>query len=102
MTGFTAPQGSEYNPVVHGYVPGSNPASEAYDIPLGSQANSDSTTDIEAPAVPHRTVFVNDYDPEYAFSNSPLTPEDRGVVALEDSAITEDPDFVIFPVETTP
>ncbi|AKL88303.1 hypothetical protein BH789_gp022 [Gordonia phage GMA6] len=100
MAGFTAPPGGEYEPTIHGYVPGSTSASNDYDTPIGSQANYDPVEDAITPAEPNRTVFVNDYDPLYAFGNSPLDPDERNDVQLEDSGIDQNEDFVVVPVET--
>ena len=95
MPGISTP-GVPYNPVVHGYVPGSSPAASSYDVPQGSQAIK-SQDDEVPPAVPNHTIFVDDYDPDYAFSTSPLNPGEPTSTPLEGSGLDDDDQFVILP-----
>lgn len=97
MAGFTTPP--ENGPeAVRGYVPGSNPTAESYDVPEGSQGTYDADRDMTPSADSNETVYGNPDNPDYAFTNSPLDPSDRSYVQLSGTDFDEEDDFITIPI----
>lgn len=97
MAGFSTPP-EDAPEAVRGYVPGSNPTAESYDVPEGSQGVYDPDRDTVPSADSNETVFGDPNDPEYAFSNSPLDPTDRGYVQLSGIDFDEENDIITIPI----
>jgi len=95
---YQAPPSDEPDPI-RGYVPGSNPTAEAYDIPEGSQSEYDPDANLVPSADSNQTLYGNDEDPEFAYSNSPLNPDDPSYVQLAGTDFDEEDGYITLPYQ---
>lgn len=97
MAGFTSsPDGLT---PVRGYVPGSNPTAERYDVPEGSQGVYRPNADATPSADSNETLYGNDADPTFAYSSSPLNPDDPNYVELSGTDFDEEDGYITLPYQ---
>lgn len=100
MSGFSTPPEDQPSPDAGAFVPGGNARAEWYDTPEGSQAIAPEDEQTAPSADSNEVLYLNPSDPNYAFSNSPLTPSDPNYVQLSGTDFDEHDGYITIPVET--
>ncbi|AZS07891.1 hypothetical protein SEA_KABOCHA_38 [Gordonia phage Kabocha] len=98
MSGLSTPP-PDQTPQGSPYVAGGNQRAEWYDVPEGSQAIEQEPATVPS-ADSNEVLYLNPDDPDYAFTTSPISPNNQQYVQLSGTDFTEQDGFISLPVET--
>lgn len=98
MSGLSTPP-PDQTPGNTPYIPGGNERAEWYDVPEGSQAIDKGPATVPS-ADSNEVLYPNPDDPDYAFTTSPISPNNQQYVQLSGTDFTEQDGFITLPVET--